>query len=327
MSSEAWALYERITQGYVPVPEDGPALRELEEFGLVRVTPNGVVLRDPREAAQARLREELAALAERALRASALPALGEALGVAYDRSRWHSGSSEYLAERDLVNARIGDVVARAETEILAAQPDAPRTQEFRDAAVERDSKALGRGVQMRTLYRDSVRSDSAMSEWAAGMSVTGGQFRTTAAPFERCIIVDRKDAFIVDYVTTGGPEHASWHVTDPAVVPALAASFDDMWRRADPWTGDTRTGVELVATRTSRQQREILRDTAAGVAQSVTARRLGIGVRTVTREIGVLRELWGVANVAELTYQWALSPDRLLDDQEQVLDGSGAALV
>ncbi|RIH58160.1 helix-turn-helix transcriptional regulator, partial [Streptomyces sp. SHP22-7] len=40
--------------------------------------------------------------------------------------------------------------------------------------------------------------------------------------------------------------------------------------------------------RTTRRQREILRDQAAGIEQRITGQRLGIGLRTVSDEIAAL---------------------------------------
>lgn len=321
LSPEARDLYARICAGQAQRPEDAVALAELLTAGLVDVdhehAPDRPVPLDPRSVMDRRARRELAAIRDQAARAAELPCIADELALHFDRSRRTTGGSEYLAERAAVNARIGDVVAQARQEILAAQPGGPRTRTALDYAIERDTRALERGIRMRSLYRETVRTDALTREWVTTMTKLGGSFATLPAPFQRVIVVDRRQAFIADYVTADGPEHAAWHVTDRAAVAFIADSFEHAWRSANPWAGDiSTTGPGMpVGTRTTRLQREIMRDTAAGIDQKRTARRLGIGLRTVTKEISALRDLFGVATLAELTYRWALSPDRAIDDR------------
>ncbi len=57
---------------------------------------------------------------------------------------------------------------------------------------------------------------------------------------------------------------------------------------------------------------------------------MGIAPRTMTDQVTFLKGLWSVRTVAELTYQWALSPDRLVDDSppvalSAVVDAAGTA--
>jgi hypothetical protein len=54
----------------------------------------------------------------------------------------------------------------------------------------------------------------------------------------------------------------------------------------------------------------------AGIKQTVTAARLGMGVRSLQRQLDRIREMWNVDTLAELGYHFALSPDRLVDDQD-----------
>ncbi|MFJ1733265.1 hypothetical protein [Streptomyces sp. NPDC088254] len=85
-----------------------------------------------------------------------------------------------------------------------------------DIALERDSAALRRGV------------DALTREWAHTMTGLGASYRTLADPFEKIVIVDRRVAFIRDYV--GGdqtPEYAAWQVPDRPVVALLGAVFDE----------------------------------------------------------------------------------------------------
>lgn len=306
-----------MTRGYCPAAQDWTALQELRAWQLVTSDPDRPdvpVTLDPKEAGRRRLDAELRELHARMAGVAEIQDTTDELQVHFERAKWRPGAGcEFLAEPEQVNARIRIAVSRASCELLTAQPGGPRSQKLLDIARERDTKALERGVTVRTLYRDNVRDDRVTRSWATTMTQKGAQFRTLASPFERCIIVDRKQAFISDYVP-GAPQHCAWHVQDRAMVLFIAAAFEDGWRRADPWIGDPRT-MDASEARTTVLQREILRDTAAGIDQPATAKRLGISPRTVSTEIGKLREMWGVATLAQLTYQWALSPERLIDDQ------------
>jgi hypothetical protein len=154
------------------------------------------------------------------------------------------------------------------------------------------------------------------------------QYRTLEGTFERMIVVDRVQAFVSDHVTPGAPAHAAWLITDPAVVAVLAKVFDVTWMRARPWAGQLRArrggdardtlgargAAGVAGVRTGRRQREILRNLCTGVSQASTARRMGVSERKLTEEIAALKSLWGVSTMNELVFQYAQSPDCLVDD-------------
>ncbi|WP_175409420.1 hypothetical protein [Streptomyces sp. TRM64462] len=325
LSPAARALYARITRDEPVGPDDAPALRELVAWRLVIVDPDRPgrpIALDPQEAGRRRLDDELRDLAARAARAAAIPDLSDELSLHFERAKWRSGSSsEFLAGPEQVAARVGEAVGCADTEVLTADPVGPRGGARDDEARDRDRAALARGVSLRVLYGDGARDDPAAREWAAVMSARGARFRTLVAPFQQCVVVDRRQAFIADHVGGGGspgPRAAAWHVVDRAFVAFVAEGFEDAWRRADVWHGDPRRAAPPDGTGLTHRQREILIDTAAGVDQRITARRLNIGLRTLTKELGGLRARWGVTTLAALAYQWALSPER-----QQTRDGDG----
>ncbi|WP_149180443.1 TrmB family transcriptional regulator sugar-binding domain-containing protein [Streptomyces sp. TRM49041] len=315
LSVAARGLYARITRGEPVVPEDADALRELVAWHLVIVDPDSPELPialDPQEAGRRRLDDELRDMAARAARIAAIPDLSDELGLHFERAKWRAGSgSEFLAGREQIAARVGEAVDRAETEVLTALPTGPAWPELLDDVTARESRALARGVRLRTLFGDGVRDDAAARDRVTVMSAKGTRFRTLLAPFQRCVVVDRRQAFISDHVVGGDPDRTAWHVMDRAFVAFVAEGFEDAWRRADVWHGDPRRAVPAEAgDGLTDRQREILIDTAAGVDQRITARRLNIGLRTLTKELGRLRARWGVSTLAALAYQWALSPER-----------------
>ncbi|MFM9780420.1 phospholipase D-like domain-containing protein [Streptomyces scabiei] len=342
LSADAIRVYGRIARQERLEEHDRRHVQELVAWGAVAFSadrPDMPVVLDPQKAAQRRLERELAEAAERVAMMKALPAVSDELALHYERAQWRAGGgSEFLDDPVTVNARLDDVVGSAEVEILAAQPGGPRTRELLNRAVTRDTEAVQRGVALRTLYRDTVRDHPVTAEGVRTMSGRGGQYRTLVGPFQRCIVVDRRQAFISDHVVEGAPAHAGWHVTDRALVAFIAVVFDEAWHRASPWHGELRTqtgassAVDAVSgpasgVRTSALQRAILRDMAAGIEQRLTANRMGIRLRRLTDEIKDLKELLGVQTLPELTYWWALSPDRLVDDgAPATVDVAGAGI-
>jgi DNA-binding CsgD family transcriptional regulator len=103
------------------------------------------------------------------------------------------------------------------------------------------------------------------------------------------------------------------------MVAYIAAEFEAKWDRADPWHGELRgrqagSVVGSDGVRTTRRQREIMRDLAAGKSQRATAAGLGVSERTVSDEITTLRDLFDARSREQLVFKWAFSPDRLVDD-------------
>ncbi|MEU1099296.1 hypothetical protein ABZ389_39630, partial [Streptomyces sp. NPDC005877] len=309
LSQEALDLYVRISQQEPVGPGEGPALTELIDWRLVAVDPqkpNVPVVLDPNEALR---RRREAGLRRLAAEADALAAAAEAtdeLAIHFNRSKWWSGpGSEFLAEPELVNARIANALNGAASELLTAQPGGPRTAEQVAIATERDGAALERGVKIRCLYRDTVRDDEVTGGFVAGMSSRGAQFRTRIGPFQRCVIIDRREAFIDDYLIPGAPPHAARHVKDRGVIAFICEAFEHTWRVSDVWEGTPRRPGDVSGARTTALQREILLDTENGVPQKITARRLGISLRRLTTEVKHLREdVFQVPTLAAMTARW-----------------------
>ncbi|MFJ7297622.1 hypothetical protein [Streptomyces collinus] len=294
--------------------------------------------RDPQQALRAKVTLELEEARRRIDLVASMPELSRDLIREYRQVQLRAGgASVYLSDPETVNARINDVVGDARREILAAHPDGPRKRELLDMAIARDTAALDRGVQMRTIYRDTVRDHGLTAEYARTMSArtTGrpARYATLVGDFERMIIVDREYAFISDHIVSGSPPHAAWLVKDPAVVAVLAQQFHTLWQWAQPWTGELRArgGVDTVScvdgVRTDRQQRGIMRYLCAGESQASMARKLGVSTRKVQEDIAILKSLWGVSTVNELIHQYTLSPDRTVDDSmpEALSRSRGAA--
>ncbi|MFD5848354.1 hypothetical protein [Streptomyces chartreusis] len=331
LSADGMRLYGAIARQDWPVVDEivvrnPQARQELLGWGLVHWGPEQggrPVVRDPDLALRELMERELEQARARVDRLSKLPALADELGDQYRAVQLRAGgSSEYLGDAAVVNSRIRDVVGGAQREILAAQPGGPRRRELLELAVERDMAALDRGVDLRTIYRDTVRDDVLTAEYAKTMSTrTGGrraEYRTLVGSFVRMIIVDREQAFVPDLIVAGSPEHSAWHVTDRAVVAVLAEVFDTTWRRAAMWHGELRPRVgrddvdtvsEPGKVATTPRQREIMRCLVSGMTQAAVARKIGVPKRTLEDEIAALKRLSGADTAMQLAYWWAHCPD------------------
>jgi len=329
-SADTARVFGLIAAG-LPVPDDdADSVAALVALGCVTLggeDGNRPIALNP-EVALRRRQEQLAQDAMASLeQLRALPDAAVQLYGQYARAQLKAGgSAEYIDDPAVVNARLDDVVGGAQREILAAQPAGPRSQLQLNRSLERDTAALDRGVVKKTLYRATVREHPVTAEYARTMSQRpsgrSAEFKTLVGPFERIIIVDRQVAFISDYLVAGGPEHAAWQVTDQAVIAYMATEFlEGKWRRADPWLGelrgqglkvDTYAGPDGV--RTSRRQREIMRDLVNGTSQKAIATRLGISARTVSTEIEALKDAFDAVSREQLCFKWAWCSDRLVDD-------------
>lgn len=341
LSAQAARLYEAIAVRKwelvdIIQAQDPNARTELLAWNLISDEERPVA-RDPQKALRDKVTYELEQARRHVDLVAGLPELSRDLIRSYRAVQLRAGgSSVYLSEQAEVNARLQDIVGNARTEILAAQPGGPRKRELLDLAVTRDSAALDRGVEMRTIYRDTVRDHPLTAEYARTMSArTGGRparYATLVGDFERMVIVDREYAFVSDHIVAASPPHSAWLVSDPAVVAVLARVFGVNWRRAQPWTGELRTRGQAVDTvsgadgvRTDRRQRGILRYLCAGESQAATARKMDMSKRKLEEAIAVLKNRWGVSTLNELIFQYALSPDRLVDDSAPAADAAGAA--
>ncbi|MEU1134966.1 hypothetical protein ABZ383_34775 [Streptomyces sp. NPDC005900] len=338
MSEDALRLYGacaiRDAEQVERIVAEHPAAQdELLDWGLITLEdqPGGVPgVRDPKHALQRRTDEVLAAAEAQVALLKNLPSLSATLTHHYEalQLRATGGASVYLDGPAAVNARLQDLVSGARRELLLAQPGGPRDKALLDKAVGRDSLALERGVEIRTVYRDTVREHPVTAQYARAMSNRGAgrsaQYRTLAGAFERMIIVDREQAVVEDHIVPGSPQHAAWLITDPAAVAVLARHFDAQWMWARPWSGELRArggdardtiGSSTVdGARTTRRQREIMRNLCNGVSQASTARRMGMSKRKMEDEVAGLKALWGVSTMNQLIYVYAQSPDCRVDD-------------
>lgn len=293
--------YRRITQGEL-IPLDAEGLDQLLAVGLVEPVADrtgmyrAVNVRQAQEEMIARARSDLAGLA---LMASIVnpPAQGN-LGTA----------PEHLSGLDVINSRLEQEVAGAQSEILSSHPHVlHRKRQHR--AHQRDIAALERGVTMRTLYPAAACGRSSTRDWVREMSALGGEYRVLHQPFTRGIVIDRKVAFIDDLEPSGAEASERCVVVrDPAVAAFLAKVFNAAWERALGWS--FRSGSKTMTTHT---QRAILRELINDRTQEGAAKALNMSSRAVEKHLATLRDALGVHSTYAALAWWLRSDETELD--------------
>jgi DNA-binding CsgD family transcriptional regulator/sugar-specific transcriptional regulator TrmB len=195
---------------------------------------------------------------------------------------------EQLTGLDSTRLRIEELASNCETEMMAFVPRGAQKPETMAASREPDLELLQRGVRMRTIYVQAMCNDPGTLRYAQWLIEMGASIRTLPALSFRMIIYDQQQGLVPidpDNETLG-----AILFTGTGVVKALCEHFEQMWRTAAPLTASRprRESSELTA-----QQRAVLRMLADGYTDEVTARRLGVSIRTVRRITAELMTLLG----------------------------------
>ncbi|MER8083866.1 LuxR C-terminal-related transcriptional regulator [Streptomyces sp. NPDC094048] len=295
--------------GGIPESEDLHGLVDLQLVHPDPYRPGQYIARDPRAVAQDLMAHALADLAGAVDRIAQVPAV-EALAADYDPHRWYGGpGSEYLGTPALMNSRIGPLTDNAATEIYSAQPGEPadRDPEILRAGADRTVAACRRGVRVRSIYNARAHEHDQTRAHVDDLVAAGADIRVLGSPFPRMVLLDRSHLFIDNLVIEGAESHSGWHVSDRSAVMWARYVFDLTWDQATPWQALEKESGEAV---TTVRQRALLRELEAGYSQQQAGRRLNLAERTVTKEVGALRDQLGVRTLYQVMAWWGRSPER-----------------
>ncbi|WP_327676146.1 helix-turn-helix transcriptional regulator [Kitasatospora sp. NBC_00458] len=192
---------------------------------------------------------------------------------------------ERLVGLDAIQSKLEVLTARLTGECLAVMPGGAQSAASLAASRPLDEDALRRGVVLRTIYQDSVRNDPetfAYTQWMTGL---GGRVRTAPVLPPRMLVFDGATAVVpIDPENTRA---GALCTEEPGIVASLVALFEQTWETAVPLgddrPGDTGTGL-------SAGERELLRLLSTGLTDDAAAKRLGVSVRTVRRQMAALME-------------------------------------
>ncbi|MFG3096023.1 LuxR C-terminal-related transcriptional regulator [Streptomyces sp. NPDC048202] len=201
-----------------------------------------------------------------------------------DRAEHRSAHGERLNGMDAIQSRLERLAHSATVEIIGVQPGIQRPEDL-DAGRSHDLTALARGVLMRSLFQDVVRSHAHVASYAHTLLSHGGEVRTSPTIPQRVVIVDRAHALVpVDPADT---RKGALYVTEPGIVTALLELFEQAWNTAVPLGAVRADDPEAGLT---DHERELLRLLGTGLTDEAVGQRLGLTDRTIRRQVASIME-------------------------------------
>ena len=195
-----------------------------------------------------------------------------------------------------INRFLEAAVDDAEDELLTAQPAGARKAVVLKQAVDRDIRALQRGVHMRTLYQHTARRSRATREHVERTLAHGAKVRTLDEFFNRMIVIDRRLAII-----PGEAPDVAVAISDPNLVHYLADIFDRSWERA--WEYDERGAGGSSDSDIAAEVRQMtVRMLTEGHSDPASAKRVGVSTRTYASYVAALKDEFGVETRFQLGY-------------------------
>jgi sugar-specific transcriptional regulator TrmB len=193
-----------------------------------------------------------------------------------------------------INQFLTSAVDDAEHELLTAQPAGARRAVILDQAVDRDLRALERGVTMRTLYQHTARRSRATREYVERTLERGAKVRTLDEFFNRLIVIDRRLAVI-----PGGSPDVALAIHEPNLVSYLADIFDRSWERAREYDEHGPASDSDIAAEVRQLTVRMLTE---GHSDPASAKRVGVSTRTYASYVAALKDEYGVATRFQLGF-------------------------
>ena len=303
LRSDAAKLYEEIVtaggikDGDPKIAAERAAFDLLLGLGLVSPHPEEGVFRavDPGEV-QARVVAPLGQEGARLLDESSQWAQTfGALAQVWRRSPETARGPFTLVHKPAIEPFIEGLVAECEDEMLTAQPQAGRDRK-RIAAAVRDTALLERGMRMRTLYQHSARRHAITRNYVAAVTALGAEVRTLDEFFNRMIIIDRRIAVIPAQEDL----RSALAIREPSIVAYLADIFERTWERGRPFTMSQETST--MSGIAGEQRAMTIRMLIEGHSDPVSAKRLGVSVRTYAGYVADLKEEYEADTRFQLGY-------------------------
>jgi sugar-specific transcriptional regulator TrmB len=185
-----------------------------------------------------------------------------------------------------INNFLESAVDDAQHELLTAQPAGARRAVVLAQAVDRDLRALERGVAMRTLYQHTARRSKATRDYVERILDRGAKVRTLDEFFNRLIVIDRRLAII-----PGGAPDVAKAIHDLDVVNYLADIFDRSWERATEYDDRSTASDSDIA---AEVRQLTIRMLTEGHSDPASAKRVGVSTRTYASYVAALKEEYGV---------------------------------
>ncbi|MGN6251099.1 MAG: LuxR family transcriptional regulator [Marmoricola sp.] len=307
LQGRAGALYRDVAaEGVWPADDervapggpDATARELLVELGLL-VEEDGRLLPVDPAVVQSRVVAPLGQRAAELLSESTAWATSFAdLAQVFRRGRPEDSPVTQVHGQANINRFLQAAVGDAEQELLTAQPAGARSAAVLRVAIERDIRALQRGVAMRTLYQHSARRSIVTREYVAEVTAHGAQVRTLDEFFNRLIVVDRRLAV----VPASDGDHLAVAIHDPHLVAYLVDIFERYWERARAFSDREEHTERAIADDVHNMTVRMLLE---GHSDQASAKRMGVSTRTYAGYVAALKEQYGVETRFQLGHAMA----------------------
>jgi DNA-binding CsgD family transcriptional regulator len=271
-------------------------LDELADLMLLRPsreTPGAFRVVSPQFGLEALLRRQEEDLARRAHQLAASKAAASEVIVQFAALTPETphDSVERLVGLDAIQGKLELLAAQASEECLSVMPGGAQSQASLDSSRPLDADAARRGIALMTLYQDSVRNDPATFSYAHWLTGLGGQVRTAPQLPPRMLIFDRTIALTpIDPTNT---RFGALCIREPGIVSSLVTIYQQAWDIAVPLGAERERDH---ATGLSAAERELLLLLSTGLTDETAAKRLGVSLRTVRRQMSALMERLGATS-------------------------------
>ncbi|WP_433399571.1 helix-turn-helix transcriptional regulator [Streptomyces sp. CA-146814] len=184
---------------------------------------------------------------------------------------------EHLTGLDAIRDHLAILNDQVTEELLTFAPGGPQRPENMQASRPLNQQLLRRGVRMRTIYLNSIRTDRPTMDHSRWLISQGCKVRTVPSLPNRMIIYDRTSVLIASDAddTAAG----AIRVSAPGMITALHSLFERVWQSAEPLEAPVLPAPgELTS-----QQSDALQLLALGHTDEAIAKRLGVSPRTARR--------------------------------------------
>ncbi|MFG2983113.1 LuxR C-terminal-related transcriptional regulator [Streptomyces sp. NPDC048258] len=193
--------------------------------------------------------------------------------------------AERLVGMDAIQSRLEELAHGLTRECLAILPGGALSEASLEASRPLDRRALGRGIEMRSVYQDSARNDPMTLTYARWLTEEGGQVRTSPLLPPRLLIFDRSVAVVP--IDPANSRLGALCTSTPGIVASLLTLFEQTWDSAVPLGADRPRPTDSTPT---AGELELLKLLASGMTDEAAGKRLGVSLRTVRRQMSALME-------------------------------------
>ncbi|HEY7142692.1 MAG TPA: helix-turn-helix domain-containing protein [Streptosporangiaceae bacterium] len=209
---------------------------------------------------------------------------------------------------DAIRVKLEQLAYETQHQLLSLMPGGPQSRDNMAASRPLDEMLLARGVEILTVYLDSVSNEPHSRQYVKWLTDSGGQVRTTTTLPLRLLICDRKVAIVP--LIPDRSEVGIAILRGDGPVTAMCVLFDQIWQGATPF-GEARTARDDPAP--TQQELAVVRLLAQGYTDEIISRKLGVSPRTAGRLASDLMSKLGArsrfqAGVRAAERGWHLRP-------------------